>query len=209
MFKLDLERQRNQRPNCQHFLDHRQSKKVPEKCLLLLDWLAKAFDCVDHNKLWKILKEMEMPDHLTCPLRNLCAAQEATVRTGHGKTDRFQIGKRVCQAGILSLCLFNLYAEYITQNAGLNEAHSGIKIARRNINNFRYSVDTTPMVESELKSLLMKVKEESKKASLKLNIPKTKIMASCPIKSWHIDGETVSDFLGLQNHCSWWLQPWN
>ena len=89
---------------------------------------ANAFDCVDHNKRWKILKEMEMPDHLTCPLRNLCAAQEATVRTGHGKTDRFQIGKRVCQASILSLCLFNLYAEYITQNAGLNEAQAGIKL---------------------------------------------------------------------------------
>ena len=143
---------------------------------------AKVFDCVDHNKLWKILKEMGIPDHLTCLLRNLCAGQEATVRTGHGTTDSFQIGKGVCQGYILSPCLFNLYAEYIMRNAGLEEAQTGIKIAGRNINNLRYADDTTIMAESEeeLKSLLLKVKEESEKAGLKLNIQKTKIMASGP-----------------------------
>ena len=123
---------------------------------------AKAFDCVDHNQLWKILKEMGIPDHLTCPLRNLYAGQEATVRTGHRTPDWFQIGKGVCQGCILSPCLFNLYAEDIMRNAGLEEAQAGIKIARRNINNLRYADDTTLMAESEeeLKSLLMKVKEE-------------------------------------------------
>ena len=125
---------------------------------------AKAFDCVDHNKLWKILKEMGIPDHLTYLLRNLYAGQEATVRTGHGTTDWFQIGKVVHQGCILSPCLFNLYAEYIMRNTGLEEAQAGIKIAGRNINNLRYADDTTLMAESkELKSLLMKVKEESKK----------------------------------------------
>ena len=132
-------------------------------------------------------------------MRNLYAGQEATVRTGHGTTDRFQIGKGVHQGCVLSPCLFNLYAEYIVRNAGLDEAQAGIKIARRNINNFRYADDTTLMAESEeLKSLLMKVKEESEKVSLKLNIQKTKIMASGPITSWKIDGETVetvSDFI--------------
>ena len=170
---------------------------------------AKALDCVDHNKLWKILKEMGIPDHLTCLLRNLYAGQEATVRTGHG-TDWFQIGKGICQGCILSPCLFNLYAEYIMRNAGLEEAQAGIKIAGRNINNLRYADDTTLMAESEenLKSLLMKVKEESEKVGLKLNIQKMKIMASGPITSWQIDGEvveTVTDFIfgGLQNHCIW------
>ena len=121
---------------------------------------AKPFDCVDHSKLWKILKEMETPDHLTCLLRNLYSGQEATARTGHGTTDWFQIGKGVCQGCILSPCLFNLYAEYIMQNAGLDEAQTGIKIAGRNINNLRYADDTTLMADSEeeLKSLLMKVK---------------------------------------------------
>ena len=124
---------------------------------------AKAFDCVDHNKLWKILKEMGIPDHLTCLLGNLYAGQEVTVRTGHGTTDWFQIGKEVRQGCILSPCLFNFYAEYIMRNAGLEETQTGIKIARRNINNLRYADDTTLMAESEeeLKSLLMKVKEES------------------------------------------------
>ena len=126
---------------------------------------AKAFDSVDHNKLWKILKEMGIPDHLTCLLRNLYAGQEATMRTGHGTTDWFQIGKGVCQGCILSPHLFNLYVEYIMRNAGLEETQAGIKIAGRNINNLRYADDTTVMAESEeeLKSLLMKVKEESKK----------------------------------------------
>ena len=126
---------------------------------------AKAFDCVDHRKLWKILKEMGIPDHLTCLLRNLYAGQEATVRTGHGTTDWFQIGKAVRQGCLLSPCFFSLYAEYIMRNAGLDEAQAGIKIAMRNINNLRYADDTTLMAESEeeLKSLLMKMKEESEK----------------------------------------------
>ena len=163
---------------------------------------AKAFDCVDHNTLWKILKEMGISDHLICFLRNLYAGQEATVRTGHGTTDWFQIGKGVCQGYILSPCIFNLYAEYIMRNAVLEEAQAGIKIAGRNINILRYVDDTTLMAESEeeLKSLLMKVKEESGKVGLKLNIQKTTIMASGPIKSWQIDGETVetvADFIFL------------
>ena len=153
---------------------------------------TKVFDCVGHNKLWKILQEMETPDHLTFLLRNLYVGQEATVRTGHGTTDWFQIGKGVCQGCILSPCLFNFYAEYIMRNVGLDEAQAGIKIARRNINNLRYADDTTLMAESEgLKSLLMKVKEKSEKVGLKLNIQKTKIMASGSITSWQIDGETM------------------
>ena len=149
------------------------------------------------TKLWKVIKEMGIPDHLTCLLRNLYAGQEATARTGHGKTDWFQIGNEVRQSCILSLCLFNLYEQYIIRNVGLDEAQAGIKIARRNINNLRYADDTTLMTESkeELKSLLMKVKEESERVGLKFNIQKTKIMASSPITSWEIDGETVSDFL--------------
>ena len=153
---------------------------------------AKAFDCVDHNRLWKILKEMRIPDHITCLLRNLYAGQEATVRTGHGTTDWFQIGKGVRQCCLLSPCLFNLYAEYIMRNAGLDEAQAGIKISRGNINNLRYADDTTVMAESEeLKSLLMKVKEESGKVGLKLNIQKTKITASGLITSWQIAGKTI------------------
>ena len=153
---------------------------------------AKTFDCVDHNKLWKIMKEMGIPD-LTCLLRNLYAGQEATVRTGHGATDWFQIGKGVCQGCILSPCLLNLYPEYTMRNAGLQEAQAGIKVAGRNINNLTYADDTTLMAESEeeLKSLLMKVKEESEKVGLKLSIQKTKILESCPISSWKIDGETM------------------
>ena len=135
---------------------------------------------VDHNKFWKILKEMGIPDHLNCLLRNLCAGQEATVRTGHGKTDWFQIGKGVHQACILSPSLFNLYALYIMPNTGLDEAQTGIQIAGRNINILRYADDTTLMADSEeeLKSLLMKVKEEGEKIGLKFNIQKTKIVAS-------------------------------
>ena len=143
---------------------------------------------MDHNKLWKILKEMGILDHMACLLRNLYAGQEATVRTGHGTTDWFQIGKGVHQGYILSSCLINLYAEYIMRNAGLDEAQTGIKTARRNISNLRYADDTTLMAESkeELKSLLMKVKEESEKPGLKLNIQKTNIMASGPITSWQM-----------------------
>ena len=145
---------------------------------------------------------MGIPDYLTCLLRTLYAGQEATVRTGHGTTDWFQIGKGVCQGCILSSCLFNLHAEYVMRNAGLEEAQVGIKITRRNINSLRYADDTTLMAESEeeLKSLLMKVKEESEKVGLKLNIQKTKIMASAPTTLWQIDGEavdTVADFAVL------------
>ena len=154
-------------------LDHRKSKRVPEKNIYFcfIDY-AKAFDCVDHSKLWEILKETGIKVHLTCLLRNLYAGQEATVRTEHGTTDWFQLRNGVCQGCILSLCLFNLYAEYIMKNDGLEEAQAGIKIARRNINKFRYADHTTLMAESEeeLKSLLMKVKEESEKVGLKLNI---------------------------------------
>ena len=176
-------------------------------CFCFIDY-AKAFDCVDQNKLWKILEEMGIPDHLTCLLRNLYAGQKATVRTGHGTTDWFQIGKGVRQDCILSPCLFNLYAEYIMQNARLEEAQAGIKIAGRNINNLRYADDTTLMAASEeVKSLLMKVKEQSEKVGLKLNIQKAKIMASGPI--WQIYGEmveTVTDYFGgLQSHCRWCL----
>ena len=145
---------------------------------------VKAFDCVDHNKPWKILQEMGIPDQLSCLLRNLYAGQEATVRTVHGTTDWFQIGKEVYQGCVLSPCLFNLYAEYIMLNAGLEEAQARI-IAGKNIDNFRYADDTTLMAESveELKSLFMKVKEKSEKVVLKLNIQKTKILASGPITS--------------------------
>ena len=142
---------------------------------------------------------MGIPDHLTCPLRNLYAGQEATIRTGHRTTDWFQIGKGVCQGCILSPCLFNLYAEDIMRNARLEEAQAGIKIAGRNINNLRHAEDTTLMAENEeeLKSLLMKVKEESENVGLKLNIQKTKIMASGPITSRQIDGETVETAAGF------------
>ena len=175
---------------------------------------AKVFGCVDHNKPLKTVKEMGMTDHLTFLLRNMNADQEATVRTGHGPTDWFQIGKGVPQGCVLSPCLFNLYAEYIIRNTGLEEAQAGIKIARRNINNLRYADDNTLMAESEeLKSLLMKVKEESEKVGLKLNIQKIKIMASSPITSQEIDGETVETVTyfiwGAPNQCRWCLKPCN
>ena len=152
---------------------------------------------MDHSKLWKILKEMGIPEHLTCFLRNLYAGQEATVRIGHGTTDWYQIGKGVCQGCILSPCLLNLCAEYI--NAGLEEVRTGIKSAGRNINNLTYADDTTLMAESEeeLRRFLMKVKEESEKADLKLNIQKIKIIASSPITSWQTAGEKVKDFIFL------------
>ena len=162
---------------------------------------------MDHNKLWETLKEMGIPDHLICLLRNLYAGQEARVRTGHGKKKRighgttnwFQIGKGVHQGCILLPCLFNFYAEYIMRNTGLEEAQAGIKIAGRNINNLRYADDTTLMAESEeeLKSLLMKVKEESEKVDLKLNIQKTNIMASGPVTSWQTDGKQWKPWLTL------------
>ena len=166
-------------------------------CFCFIDY-AKAFDCVDHNKLWKILKEMGIPDHLTCLLRNLYAGHEATVRTAHETTDWFQIGKGLNQGCILSPCLFNLYAEYIMRSAGVDEAQAGIKNAWRNISNLRFADDMTLMAESEeeLESLLMKVKE-CEKAGLKLSIQKMKIMAWGPITSWQTDGETVTDFIFL------------
>ena len=146
---------------------------------------------MDHNKLWKILKEMGISDHLTCLLKNLYAGQEAAVRTGHGTTDWFQIGKGVCQGCILSHCLFNLYAEYIMRNAELEESQAGIKIAGKNINNIRYADDTTLMAEGEEELT------SHEKFGLKLNIQKTKIMASSPITSWQIDGEKMEIiFLG-------------
>ena len=161
---------------------------------------AKAFDCVNHNELCKILQETGIPDHLTCLLRNLYAGQKATARTRHGTTDWFQIGKGVHQGYILSPCLFNLYTEHIMRNSRLDEAQTGIKIAGRNINNLRYTDDAALVAESEeeLKSLLVKVKEQSEKAGIKLNTQKTKIMASSPITSWQTDGETmetVTDFI--------------
>ena len=185
------------------------AKRVPEKtCVSALLTMPKPLTVwITIN--WKILKEMGISDHLTCLLRNLYASQEATVRTGHGTTDWFQIGKGGRQGCILSPCFFNFYAEYIMRNAGLDEAQAGIVIPRRNISNLKYADDITLMAESEeLKSLLMKVKEESEKVGLRLNIQKTKIMASGPITSWQIDGETMeagTDFIlgGLQNRCTW------
>ena len=170
MFKLVLQKAEEQEiklPTSIVSLKKWESQKNIYFCFI--DY-AKAFDCVDHKNLWKILKEMGIPDHLTCLLRNLYAGQEATVRTGHGTTDWFQIGKGVRQGCILSPCVFNLYAEYIMRNAGLDEAQAGIKIAQRNISYLRYADDTTLMAESEyLKSLLMKLIEENENVSLKLN----------------------------------------
>ena len=207
MFKLDLEKAEEPQiklPKSTGSLKKQASSKK-NIYFSFIDY-AKAFDCVDHNKLWKILKEMGIPDNLTHLLRNPYAGQEATTRTGRGTTDWFQIGKGVHQDCILPPCLFNLHAEYIMRNAGLEESQAGIKIARGNINSLRHADDITLMAESEeLKSLSMKVKEKSEKVALKLNIQKTKIMAFGPITSWQIDGETMEtvtlSFFGLQNHC--------
>ena len=175
MFKLVLEKA--EEPEIQLPTSVKSSKKKEFQKNIYFCFIdyAKSFDCVDHNKLWKILRGMGIPDHLTWLLRNLYAGQEATRRTRHGTTDWFQIGKGVRQGCILSPCLFNFYAEYIMRNAGLEETQAGSKIARRNINNLRYANDTTLMAENEeeLKSLLMKVKEENEKVGLKLNIQKT------------------------------------
>ena len=209
MFKLDLEKA--EEPEITFSTSTGSSKKQESSrkniYFCFIDY-AKAFDCVDHSKLWTILQEMGIPNHLTCLLRNLYAGQNATVRTWHGTTDWFQIGKGVFKASISSPSFFNLYAEYFMRNAGLDEAQAGIKIAKRNINNLRYADDTTLMAESveELKSLLMKVKEESEKVGIKLNIQKTSdhglwsqhFMAN----RWGSSGN--SDrlyFLQLQNHC--------
>jgi len=183
----------NQRSNCQYLLDHQKSKRVPKSIYFCFIDYAKAFDCVDHNKQWKILKEMGIPDHLTCPLRNPYAGQKATVRTGHGTTDCFQIGKGVHQGSLLSPYLFNLYAKYIMRNAGWmkHKLESRLRGEVSIISNM-HADDTTLMAESEeeLKSLLMKVKEESEKVGLKLNIQKAKIIAFGPIISWHIWGNS-------------------
>ena len=200
MFKLVLEKAEEPEIKLPTFTGSSKKQDFQKNIYFCFIDYAKAFDCMDHNKLWKILKEMGITDYLTCLLRNLYSGQEATVRTGHGTTNWFQIGKGVHQGCILSPCLFNLHAEYIMRNAGLDEAQAGIKIAGRNINNLRNADDITFMAESEeeLKSLLMKVKEESEKFVLKLNIQKIKIMASSPITSWEIDGETVetvADFI--------------
>ena len=188
--------------NCQHLLDHQKSKRVPEKYLLMLYWLCQSLWLCGSQQTVENSEGDGNADHWTCLLINLYAGQEATIRTGHGTTDWFQIGKGVRQGCILSPCLFNFYPEYIMRNTRLDEAQAGIKIARRNINNLRYKDDTTLMAESEeeLKSLLMKVKEESEKVGLKLNIQKTRIKVSGPISWWQIDGETVetvSDFIFL------------
>ena len=191
MFKLLLEKAEEPEIKLPTFAGSSKKQEFQKNIYFCFIDYAKAFDCVDHNKLWKILREMGTPDHLTCLLRNLYAGQEATVRAGHGTTDWFQIGKVGRQGCILSPCLFNFYAEYNMRNAGLEEAQAGIKIARRNINSLRYADDTTLMAESEekLKSVLMKVEGKSEKVGLKLNIQKMKI-----------DGETVetvSDFIFL------------
>ena len=199
MLKLDL--QKAEEPEIKmptSFGASEKQKKFQKNIYFCFIDYAKAFDCVGYNKLWEILQVVGIPDHLTCLLRNLYAGQEATVRTGHGTTDWFQIGKGVHQGCILSPCLFNFYAENIIWNAGLDEAQPWIEIARRNINNLRYSDDTALMAESEeeLKSLLLKVKEESEKVGLKLNIQKT----DHGIRSHHfmqIDGETVETVTGF------------
>ena len=199
MFKLVLEKaeeHRDQIASIRWIIKKENSRKTSISALLTM--LKPSTVWITIN--WKILKEMGIPDHLTCLLRNLYVGQEAIVRTGHGKTDWFQIGKGVHQGCILSPCLFNLYSEYIMRNPGLKGLQAGIKIAGTNINNLRYADDTTLVAESEeeLKSLLMKVKEKSEKVGLRLHIQRTKIMASGPITSWEIDGETVetvSDFI--------------
>ena len=189
------------------------SREFQQKHLFLLSWLCTV--CVEHNKLWKILEVMRIPDHLTCLLRKLYAGKQTSFKTQHGIMDWLQIGKGVCQVCILSPCFFNLYSENIMWNARLDEVQAGIKMSGRNVYHLRYADDITLMAEreEELRSLLLRVKEESEKAGLKLNIQKTKIVASGPITSWQRDGETMETFrgyfLGLQNHCRWWLQPWN
>ena len=194
MFKLDLEKAEETEiklPTCTGSLKKQESFRETYTSALLT--MPKPLTVWLTINCGKFFQEMGIRDHLTCLLRNLYAGQEATVRTGHGTTDWLQIGKGVRQGCILSPCLFNFYAEYIMRNAGLEEAQAGIKIAGRNSNNLRYADDTTLMAESEeeLKSLLMKVKEESEKVDLKLKIQKTKIMASGPITSWEIEWETV------------------
>ena len=196
MFKLGIEKAEKPEIKLPTSVGSLKKQEFQKNMYFCFTNYAKSFDCVDHNKLWKILKEMGIPNHLTCLLRNVYTGQEGTVRTGYGTTDWFQIGRRVCQGCILSPCLFNLYAEYIMWNARMDEGQTGIKIAGRNINNLRYADDTTLIAESkELKWLLMKVKEESEKVGLKFNIQKTEIMTSSPITLWQIDGETMETMI--------------
>ena len=198
MYNLDLEKTEEPRTNYQYPLDHRKRREFRKNIYLFFTDYIKAFVWITTN--WKILRDGNTRP-LTYLLRNLYAGQEDTVRTGHGTTDWFQIRKGVHQGCILSSCLFNLYAEYVMRNASLDEAQAGIKIVRRNINNFRYADDSTLIATSreELKSLLMKVKEEREKPGLKFSIQKPKIMTSCLITPWQIDGEameTMRDFFG-------------
>ena len=199
MYKLEFRKGRGTRGQIAFILWIIEKPREFQKIICFIIDYAKVFDCVDHNKLQKIVKEMGIPDSITCLLGNLYASQETTGRTGHGTTDWFKIGKGVRQSCILSPCSFNIYAKYLMQYAGLDESQAGIKIARRNINSLRYADDMAESKE-ELKNLLMKVKEESEKAGLNFNIQKTKIMASGSIISWQIDGEkvkTVTDFIFL------------
>ena len=200
-FKLDLEKAEEPVTKLPTSVGSMRKQEREGIYFCFIDY-TKAFDCVNHNKLWKILKERDGNTRPLYLLRNLFAGQEATVRNGHGTRDLFQIGKGTHQGCVLSPYLFNFYAEYIMQSARLEEAQAGIKIAGRNINSLRYVDDSTLLGESkeELKSLLMKVKEESDETSLKLSIQKMKIMASGPITSWQIDGEimeTMRDFIFL------------
>ena len=186
MFKLDLEKAEESEIKLPTSVESQKKQEFHRNIYFCFIDYAKVFDCVDHNKLWKILKEMEIPDQLICLLRNLYACQEATIRTGHGTTDWFQIRKGVHQCPIMLSCLFNFFAEYIMRNARLDEAQARIKIAGKNIKNLKYADDTTLMAESkvELKSLLMEVKEERGKVGLKLNIQKTNIIWQ-PVPSLH------------------------
>ena len=209
MFKLDLEKAEELEIKLPTSFG---SSKKQGSSSCFIDY-AKSFDCVDHNKLWKILQEMGIPDHLTCFLRNLYVGQEATVRTVHGTTDWFQLGKGVRQGCILSPCLFNLYVEYIMQNARLKHKLESRLPGDRSITS---DMQMTPSYERKwrgTKNPLDEVKEEYEKAGLKLSIQIAKIMVSDPITLWQIDGKTVETvfyyFLGLQNHCRWWLLPWN
>ena len=218
LFKLDLEKAEEPEIKLQTSVGSSKKQESSRKNICFIE-NAKAFDCVDHNKLLKTLQEMEITDHLTCLLRNLYAGQEVAVRIRHGTTDWFQIGKEVCQVCIVSLYLFNLYAEYIMRNAGLQEAQAGINIAGRNINNLRYADDTTLMAESkeELKSHLMKVKAEKEKVGLKLSIQKKKKTTQYSknedygnqshhfiANRWGNDGNSDRLYFGgLQNHCRW------
>ena len=201
MYKLDLEKADEPEIKLQTPTgsQKKQNSRKTSTIYFCFTDCAKAFDRVDHNKLWKILKEIRIPDHFTCLLKIPYAGQEATIRTGHGTMDWFQIGKGVYQICILSPCLFNLYTEYIMKNAGLDESQAGIKIARRDFHNLRYADNTTLMAEGEeeLESLLMKVQGKKEKAGLKLNFQKMKMMASGPISSWQIDGETMETVTGI------------